>query len=175
MTNTNSATKIVNFKCLKVKTNMNNEFSVEKLIKGKIAELVFEEMFSEVGCTVIPFGYERAVPELRRYNKTKQGREVIDNFRDTPDFAVISKDKQKIFLVEVKFRSIFYIEEIIKTAQRQIERWNPSELFVATKEGFYLNDCETIIKNKNIAKLESCRVSEELQGKYLDLILKFEK
>jgi hypothetical protein len=154
---------------------MHNEFSIENLIKGKIAELVFEEMFSEMGCTVIPFGYERAVPELRRYNKSKQGRDVINNFRDTPDFAVISADKQKIFLIEVKFRSKLGIKEVIKIAQRQIERWNPSELFIATKEGFYLNDCGTIIKNKAIAKLDPCRVSHDLQEKYLKLIQEFEK
>ena len=154
---------------------MSQGFLIENLIKGRIAELVFEGMFSEVGCTVIPFGYERAVPELRRYNKTRQGREVINNFRDTPDFALISADKQKIFLVEVKFRSKLDMEEIIKTAKRQIERWDPSELFVATKEDFYLDDCDAIIKNGNIAKLGSGAVSEELQCKYLKLIQRFEK
>lgn len=154
---------------------MHNEFTIDNLIKGKIAEIVFEEMFSEMGCKVIPFGYERTVPELRRYNKSKQGKKVLDNFRDTPDFAVIPFDKKNIFLIEVKFRSELDIAEIIGTAERQIERWNPSELFIATKEGFYINDCATIIKNNDIARLESCRVSEELQNKYLKLIQRFEK
>lgn len=153
---------------------MHNEFSVDNLIKGKIAEIVFEEMFSEVGCTVIPFGYERTVPELRRYNKSIQGRKVINNFRDTPDFAVISPNKKNIFLVEVKFRSILNIKEIVETANRQIERWNPSELFIATKEGFFINDCETIIKNKDISRLETDRIIKELQQKYLKIIQKFE-
>jgi hypothetical protein len=152
-----------------------NEFTIDNLIKGKIAEIIFEEMFSEIGCKVIPFGYERTVPELRRYNKSKQGKKVLNNFRDTPDFAVIPSDKKNIFLIEVKFRSKLDMNEIIETARRQMDQWDRSELIIATKEGFYINECATIINNNDNARLDYCRVREELQNKYLKLIQKFEK
>jgi len=42
----------------------NIDFSRD-LIKGRIAEVIFEQMFREQGqYTVIPFGYEQTVPTL---------------------------------------------------------------------------------------------------------------
>ncbi|MDE2096048.1 MAG: hypothetical protein KGL39_02265 [Patescibacteria group bacterium] len=35
------------------------------LLKGKIAEVIFEQMFRDCGkFTILPFGYEKTVPEV---------------------------------------------------------------------------------------------------------------
>ncbi|MFO0704208.1 MAG: hypothetical protein U0525_05865 [Patescibacteria group bacterium] len=75
------------------------------LIKGKIAETIFEQMIREVGkYTVIPFGYEHTVPTLAQYQHIARVKDVMENIKDAPDFALVSEDKQNIYLVEVKFQ-----------------------------------------------------------------------
>ena len=104
---------------------MNNDYA-KNFVKGRIAETIFEEMFAEAGCfTIIPFGYERLVPEMANCKKFASAQKVIDNIRTAPDYAVISRDEKKIFLIEVKFKSTLRIEEIIENAKKQAERWNP--------------------------------------------------
>ena len=86
------------------KINMDKNFSKD-VIKGKIAEIIFELMFREAGkYTVIPFGYEKTFPELIQYSKRLPGaQKVIDNIKNAPDFAIISNDRKRIYLVEVKY------------------------------------------------------------------------
>ena len=44
---------------------MENIKFTKNLVKGKIAETIFAQMFREVGdYTVIEFGYEKIIPEL---------------------------------------------------------------------------------------------------------------
>ncbi len=51
---------------------------IKKLIKGKIAEIIFEQMFRETGeYTIIPFGYENIVPELTQCKKNSKAQKVI--------------------------------------------------------------------------------------------------
>jgi len=152
---------------------MDNRFA-KRLIKGRIAETVFEQMFSEVGYKVIPFGYERAMPELMHYCKASGAKKVIDNFRSAPDFAVISPNQQMVYLVEVKFRSILDNDEVVKIAKNQLKRWNPSWLFITTKEGFYLDEVSDIVESGKIL-LMGDEVDSDIQSKYLKLIQEFEK
>ncbi|MEK7580454.1 MAG: hypothetical protein AAB465_02495 [Patescibacteria group bacterium] len=156
---------------------MDNKFTIKNLIKGKIAEIIFEQMFLKAGdYTIIPFGYEKTVPELARYKQfSSEQRKIVDNIRNAPDYAMISPDRTSVFLVEVKFRSKIYIKEIIEIVEKQKERWNPSWLFVATLEGFYLGECSDIIRYKRISKIETSMVSKDLQDKCLRLIQEFER
>lgn len=158
---------------------MSNNFTVENLIIGKIAETIFEEMFSEAGdYGVIPFGYEKLVPELANHKKFPNAQRVIDNIRTSPDYAVIMPDKKSVFLIEVKFRRILnkkVIADIVEIAKDQELRWNPSWIFLATLNGFYFARCSSIVKNKFIKKLDEKFVSREIQNKYLKFIIEFEK
>jgi hypothetical protein len=155
---------------------MDTKFSKD-LIKGKIAEIIFDQMFREAGeYTIIPFGYENIVPQLSQCKKVSKAQKVIDNIRHSPDFVLISKNKESVFLVEVKFRSRFDKEEIRRLAEEQKQRWHPSWIFVATLNGFYFDSCSNIInKNGEVAKLESWVISADLQSKYLALLKEFER
>lgn len=76
---------------------MQQDFT-KNFVKGKIAEIVFDQMFREEGkFTVIPFGYERTLPELAQHAKEAEYRQVIDNIRSAPDFALVSRDKKQVF------------------------------------------------------------------------------
>jgi predicted nucleotidyltransferase len=157
---------------------MNTEFSPENLIKGKIAEVVFQQMFREQrGYTIIPFGYEYTVPQLSQCADTNwQARRVINNIKHAPDFALVSTTDQSVFLVEVKFMRVYSEKWALKDAEYQIERWDPSWIFIASLDGFYFDSCKAIIKQKGQAKSLTERwVSSDLQEKYLELLNKFEK
>lgn len=155
---------------------MNNNFT-KRLIKGKIAEVIFQQMFREQGgYTIIPFGYEYTVPQLSQCtNSNKQARRVIDNIKHAPDFALVSSDSQDVYLVEVKFRSVYSRERALKEATIQKERWDPSWLFYATLDGFYFDSCSSIVYNKGKAKdLSEKWVSLESQNINLELLKEFE-
>ncbi len=80
---------------------MDTKFS-KNLIKGKIAEIIFEQMFREAGeYTIIPFGYENIMPELVNCGKSSNAKKAIKNISSSPDFALISRNKESVFLVEV--------------------------------------------------------------------------
>ena len=149
----------------------------EDLIKGKIAETIFEQMFREAGkFTIIPFGYESIVPDLSQCKKFSKAQKVIDNIRHSPDFVLISQSKESVYLVEVKYRSEFFKESMKKLAIKQKSRWHPSWIFVATLSGFHFDNCSNIIKNDgDVAELEDWLISKELQNKYLNLLKKFER
>src|SRR5437867_4116486 len=103
---------------------MQKDFS-KQLIKGKIAEMVFDQMFRKVGdYTVIPFGYETIIPEIMQYTDQANSRGLIDNIRSAPDFALVSHDPRQVHLVEVKYRSRVDIEEVKNIAKVICDRWD---------------------------------------------------
>lgn len=155
---------------------MDTNFS-KNLIKGKIAEIIFQQMFREAEKhTVIPFGYESIMPQLTQCEKFSKAQEVIDNIRHSPDFVLISRSKESVYLVEVKYRSKLNKENIKNDANKQINRWHPSWIFVATLSGFYFDSCSNIIKNDGeVAELENWLITKDLQNKYLNLLKEFER
>ncbi|MEX2409897.1 MAG: hypothetical protein WD607_00760 [Candidatus Paceibacterota bacterium] len=98
---------------------MKNDFE-HNLIKGRIAEMVFDLMMRESGAfTVIPFGYENTIHELLHYRKDiKQQKKAMDRVRKTPDFVVISDSTKFIHLVEVKYRRKPRWSQIKKNSRR---------------------------------------------------------
>lgn len=153
---------------------MQKDFS-KQLIKGKIAELVFDQMFRD-SCkyTVIPFGYESVVPELMQYTNGGEYKNLLDNIRNAPDFALVSHDPKEVFLVEVKYRSRIDGEEIRKTASMICEQWKLAWIFIATPDGFYFDTCTDLLKDNSTATLLSEKlVSKDLQEKYQKLLTEF--
>jgi len=83
---------------------MNQNNFAESMLKGRMAETLFEELMKSSGNIVYRFGYEAIVQNLTqlaekfdRYNK------VGEKIRSIPDFIVLDK-KGEPLLVEVKFR-----------------------------------------------------------------------
>jgi len=154
---------------------MNIKFSRE-LIKGRIAEVIFEQMIrEEERYEVIPFGYEHTVPTLAQYQEFVEIKRVMKNIKDAPDFALISNDKKEVYLVEVKYQSELNIEQIKKYAVQQLKRWDPSWLFIACPNGFFCSSCHAIIKEGDIERLRFSWVQKKRQEDYLQLLNEFEK
>lgn len=142
----------------------------EQLIKGKIAELIFQQMWAEVGSyTILPLGYERVLPGLLDRHNNK----ILEPIRSAPDFVLIPKDEKddNILIVEVKFRKDPKNGNNLKElAIEQNKRWNPSYLFIATLDNFFFGKCEEIIKNRKMQKLEDKYVPIYVQEKYLKIL-----
>src|SRR3989338_4763843 len=99
------------------------EFS-RNLIKGKIAEVIFEQMMrEEKRYTIIPFGYEHTMPMLAHYQHLVEIKHIIKNISEAPDFVLISEDKSKLFLVEIKYQSKLNIDKLKDHANKLLGKW----------------------------------------------------
>jgi len=154
---------------------MKNSFE-HNLIKGKIAEMVFDLMMRESGAfTIIPFGYENTIHELLHYKNIKKQRKAINRVKRTPDFVVISEETKTVNLVEVKYRNNPDWEEIKKRAKEITDLWDPSWLFLATPKEFYFDSVNSIIKKEGEMKpLNIKSIDSKLKEKYLTLLNDFE-
>lgn len=157
--------------------NLKHEDFVGGLIKGKIAEIIFEQMFRESGrYTILHAGYEYTLPELAQYQHLNEVKAVIENIRNAPDFVLISQDKTEVHLVEVKYRSHRNSQELSKIASSILNTWNPCWLFIASPDGFFFEPCNTIVnKEGNIGPLVNEKfVDHEIMRDYLKLLNKYE-
>jgi hypothetical protein len=147
------------------------------LLKGKIAEVIFEQMFRDCGkFTILPFGYEKTVPEVAQYQHILEVKKVLDNIRHAPDFIIITQDRSQIYLVEVKYRSIAKPQDIKAVAEKVRERWDVAWLFLATPQGFYFDAINRVItSNGNIPPLSASWIDAETQKHFLSLMMEFEK
>jgi len=149
---------------------------IKHLIKGKIAETIFEYMFQESGeYTVLRSGYEYTLPELAQYQHLAEIQAVIENIRNAPDFILVSQDKTKVYLVEVKYRYHRDSEDLKEIAEATLKAWNPSWLFIASPDGFFFEPCNTVNNNNGeIAPLYETWVAKPTQETYLKLLNEFE-
>ena len=142
-----------------------NDFGHE-LIKGKIAEIIFELMFRESGkFSVFRFGYEYTEEYLAQHRLKTKFPQVINNISDSPDFLLITEDKSQVYLVEVKYSSRLFKQDMVKIADKLNKRWEPAYLFVVSKDGFYFDPANTIINRKGeIKKLSEKWISQGIQN-----------
>lgn len=146
----------------------------KQFIKGKIAEIIFEQMFrDEKKYVVIPFGYESIVPELQQYAQGPENKKTLDTIRNAPDFALVSRDPQEVMLVEVKYRKNINREETKIKAAEICERWKLAWLFIASPKGFYFDKCSDLVEDKELTPLSFDWVSKEKQEEYLLLLKEF--
>lgn len=154
---------------------MQQDFA-KNLIKGKIGEAIFDQMLREQGrFTVIPFGYDRVIPEVSQHAQKAKYQQVIDNIRTAPDFALVSHDREQVFLVEVKYRRDLdqSMDDLLKIARKIQDKWILVWMFVCTPDGFYFDRTSEIIQNEKLTPMGEQWVSKELQEKYLKLLKDF--
>ncbi|TSC60213.1 MAG: Uncharacterized protein LiPW15_91 [Parcubacteria group bacterium LiPW_15] len=158
-----------------IKYYMDAKF-IKHLIKGKIAEIIFEQMFRESGkYTILHSGYEYTLPELAQYQHLTEVKAVIENIKNAPDFVLISQDKKEVHLVEVKYRDPRRPEDLKEIVGKTLEIWNPSWLFVASPDGFFFEPCNTVLRNNgNIERMYARWVDPKIQEEYLKLLNQFE-
>jgi len=147
----------------------------KNLVKGRIAETLFEQMLRDAGkFTILAFGYENIVPELAHRHTDVHAQETMEIIRRAPDFAVINNITHEVRLIEVKYLRDPRADRILKDAQRMAESWKPSYLFLATPVGFYFGKATEIVMNKGvIPPLNHPHIPKELEEKYTSLLNEF--
>lgn len=147
----------------------------KNLIKGRIAETLFEQMLRDANCfTILSFGYEQIIPELAHRQNEVNAQETMEVIRRAPDFAVINNDTHDVFLIEVKYLMNPTPSKILVDAKRMVASWKPSYLFLATPNGFFFDRAVDIVKNDGVMHdFFHPNISEELKKKYLDLLNEF--
>ncbi|MDE2037912.1 MAG: hypothetical protein KGI69_01650 [Patescibacteria group bacterium] len=156
-------------------TAKSTRYSPESFLKGKIGEFVFEEMFRRAGrFTVLPFGYEKTLPEVAQRVDHVRYKHILENIRSAPDFVIISHDAANVYMVEVKYRTTKTAEEMLEIAKGIQKRWTAIWVFLATPDGFYFDSCTDIVKNGGaMARLNTGWVDEETQREFGELLRKF--
>lgn len=154
---------------------MDNIDFAKRLVKGKIAETIFAQMYREThSFTVLEFGYEKLIPELVQQGYDENNK-MLETLRTAPDFAVIDQETKEVKLIEVKYLRYLNPKFVLMDAERMHKSWNPSYLFIATLDGFYFDEINEIIKNNgNISQLEHPQISKEIQSQYLQILIDFE-
>lgn len=154
---------------------MKKESFEHNLIKGKIAETIFELMFRDTGkFTVLRFGYEFTVPTLAQHRDTVVMKKVLNQVEKSPDFILVTENKEQVYFVEVKYRANPSKESLLEIAQGVFKRWEISHLFIITNDGFYFSPTSKIISKKGgITKLSTNWVTRDIQNKYLSLSTDF--
>lgn len=147
------------------------------LIKGQIAEIIFEQMMRETNkFTILSFGYEKVIPQIMGVNHQHYDDQTMLTIRRAPDFAVISKFSKKVRLVEVKFRKMHEKSDVHQMVKDISEAWDPSYLFLATLEGFYYGSVQKCVRNQGfLPPLSEKTVPASLQKEYLEILRKYEK
>lgn len=131
-------------------------------------------MFRKAGrFTVLPFGYERTLPEVAQHVEMVKFKPVLEDIRNAPDFILISHDRTEVFIVEVKYRKTPNWQEMEDIARNMKDRWTAIWLFVATPEQFYFDSCTNIIKNGGAVKELGDWVSQDIQKEMRDLMNEF--
>lgn len=146
-------------------------------IKGKIAEIIFEQMFRYAGnkYTVSAFGYEHAMPEIVQSAIKSYDWDLLETVRHAPDFALVTHDPEQVMLVEVKYRSRLVTEQIKRDAAATHKFWKEAWIFYATPKGFFFNKCGDLL-NKGYPTLERLKIDvvpHEMQIKYIGLLNEF--
>lgn len=145
------------------------------LVKGRIAETLFEQMMRDTGLyTILAFGYENILPELVHRQNDIHAQETMEIIRRAPDFAIINNKSHEVQLVEVKYMMRPKADWILRDAKRMFESWKPAYLFLSTPEGFFFDKAATIFENKGkIPSLSHSQIPKELQDKYIKILNEF--
>lgn len=156
---------------------MNNIKFTHELLKGKIAEIIFEQMIhSTKGYTVLEFGYEKVVHQLAKANKNDEARAMIEIVRRAPDYAIVNEENHNVTLVEIKYMARRTNSKVLAVAKEIQQSWRHAALFVASPDGFFFDQVDNIIiKKGEIKPFAHRKIPQKMISQYLGLLNEFIK
>lgn len=155
--------------------DMNNIKFTHELIKGKIAEIIFEQMIHDTrGYTVLEFGYEKVVQQLAKVRKSDDAKQMIEIVRRAPDYAIVNEDTHMVTLVEVKYMAKRTNSKVLACAKEIENAWRHAALFIASPDGFYFDQVADVIKNKGvISPFAHGKIPKKITDQYIAMLNEF--
>lgn len=153
----------------------------ESMLKGRMAETLFEELMRQSGNIVYRFGYEAILQNLIQLEERfDRYSEVGERIRAIPDFIVIDGLGKPEF-VEVKFR---WKPELHETDYKMLEKinkfWSAKIVFINCwgQPYFRISNPPYFDKNKKLIlkpliQEENWKIDKELYGEYEDLVHRY--
>jgi hypothetical protein len=161
--------------------NDNNGFSPESMLKGRMAESMVEELLKKSGNTVYRFGYEAIMQNLTQIKKSFDAHsDAGERIRCIPDFIVIDKDGNPIFL-EVKFRwnGLLHSDDLLRL-KKIGSFWNAKIIFVSSLKKPYFQvsippyiDEKGILIAKPLLKETSWKIDSAVYDEVEKLVAKY--
>lgn len=153
------------------------------MLKGRMAETLFEELMRQSGNIVYRFGYEAIVQNLTQLEeKFDRYSEVGERIRAIPDFIVIDRKGRPEF-VEVKFRWKPDNElhaESVKILEHVAKYWNAKVVFVNCWEQPYFRICEPPYFDNNkrlltrpLLEEKEWKIDKKIYEEYEELVHKY--
>ena len=151
------------------------------MLKGRMAETLVEELLKKSGNVVYRFGYEAIVQNLAMLTDTfNHHSEVGEKIRATPDFIVVSKKGNPVF-VEVKFR---WKPELHSNDYEMIKRiekfWNAIIIFVnCWKQPYFrISKLPYLDKKKNLIlkpliSIVDWNINTSVYNEYEELVYRY--
>jgi len=152
----------------------------ESMLKGRMAETLFEELMRQSGNVVYRFGYEAIIQNLAQFEeKFDRYSEVGERIRAIPDFIVVDKSGKPDF-VEVKFR---WKPELHRDDYKTIEKinkfWGAKLVFVncwqqpyfRISDPPYVRDRRLILRP--LLEQTEWKIDKKLYAEYESLVYKY--
>src|SRR3989338_8971175 len=126
------------------------------------------------GNTVIKFGYENVDQPIKKASKSEDARAMIEIVRKAPDYAIVNEDTHNVTLVEIKYMAKRTNGKVNAIAKEIEKSWRHAALFIATPDGFFYDQVDTIIANKGAAKpFHHGKIQPKLVEQYLAMLNEF--
>ena len=143
----------------------------DRIIKGRIAETIVEEMFRDAGYQVYRFGYESFLQSLvQKGNKINKNDLVGGVVSSMPDFLVV-KDNKPDF-IEVKFRKDG------KLSKSELESWSKARVLLVFPFApfFKISSVTAFLETGKLYNLDNdnfLKINKNIIGRYIPLIKKY--
>ncbi len=153
----------------------------ESMLKGRIAETLFEELMRQSGNIVYRFGYEAIVQNLTQLEERfDRYSEVGERIRSIPDFIVINRKGKPVF-IEVKFRWKPELHQNDYAMMERIEKfWNAKIVFVNCWEQPYFRivdppyiDKKGNLHTRPLLEDSDWKISKKLYDEFERLVYKY--
>lgn len=153
------------------------------MLKGKVAEAIIFQLFSDAGYSVVRFGYEHTLPELAAKRKGLNGK-IANQLRSIPDLVIYDPDKTvpSPYMIEVKYRA--KISEIELRDKILLDYpfddafilfVTPTEILIQTAGHLKVEQSFQSLKNHNLFPKIKANLVDEYQSLIKDIFSCFPK
>jgi len=147
----------------------------ENLIKGKIVETVFQQMFLEADLYEM-YSFEATVDfsSIQHLSHHKDIQNIIDGTSPIPQCIIVPKGKSEVYIVSTMYNPSYHSKELVETAQKLHHNWDYAWLFLATDHHLHFDSCWNIMNSHgHMDFLPYTWIPRDLQEKYRTLLRQF--